>query len=67
MKTTISVDPVVVKENDHAIVVYGKIINNLESIDAIREFVKDVYRVYSTQREAVIQIGKKYIDIIEEN
>ena len=67
MKTTISVDPVVVKENDPAIVVYGKIVNSLESVDAIRDFVKDVYRVYNTQRETVIQIGRKYIDIVEEN
>ena len=67
MKKTITVDPVVVKENDPAIVVYAKIINSLESVDAIKDFVKDVYGVYSTQREAVIQIGKKYIDIVEEN
>lgn len=56
---------VTVKKDDPAIVVYGKIINSLESIDAIKDFIKDVYRIYQTERRAVITVGRKYIDIIE--
>lgn len=63
----ITPESVVVGKDDPAIVVYAKIINSLESVDAIKEFVKDVYRIYSTQRESVIMVGRKYIDIVEEN
>ena len=57
---------VVVKESDPAIVVYGKIVNSLE-YDALKEFIKDVYKIYSREKQAVIQAGKKYIDVVIEN
>lgn len=56
---------VIVKENDTAITVYGKIINALQKIGVVSDFILDCYKINT--RDEVIGIGHKYIDISLEN
>ena len=56
---------VIVKENDTAITVYGKIINALRKARMVQDFILDCYRINT--REDIINVGHKYLEISLEN
>jgi hypothetical protein len=58
---------VVIKDSDSAIVIYGRILNSLETLSAVKLFVQDIYKIYDSERERILEISKKYVNILQEN
>jgi len=58
---------VVIKDSDSAIVIYGRILNSLETLSAVKLFVQDIYKIYDSERERILEISNKYVNILQEN
>jgi len=58
---------VVIKDSDSAIVIYGRILNSLETLSSVKLFVQDIYKIYDNERDRILEISNKYVNILQEN